>query len=102
MRLFLFLVWMSAMVTHVHSFTAKLERKTFRRGALRRMSHSDPSSMEHPCWQQIDDEDCAMDRAYAASFIAAEWMKGMPCAEGIAVSRRSEPYYFRLEKDTFA
>jgi hypothetical protein len=44
---------------------------------------------ENPCWQDISDDDCAMDRAYAASFVAAEWLKKMPCGLGIAVSLQS-------------
>lgn len=40
---------------------------------------------ENPCWQDIYDEDCSMDNAYAASFVASEWLKKMPCAEGIEV-----------------
>ena len=40
---------------------------------------------ENPCWQDIYDEDCGMDSVYAASFIAKEWIKSMPCAEGVEV-----------------
>eukprot|EP00934_Nitzschia_sp_Nitz4_P005269 Nitzschia sp. Nitz4//scaffold128_size63911//45439//45903//NITZ4_006224-RA/size63911-snap-gene-0.61-mRNA-1//1//CDS//3329534847//5259//frame0 len=36
-----------------------------------------------PCWQTLGDEDCSMDNTYAASFVASEWLKDMPCAEGI-------------------
>ena len=35
--------------------------------------------------QDIYDEDCSMDNAYAASFVASEWLKKMPCGEGIEV-----------------
>ena len=40
---------------------------------------------DNPCWQDIYDEDCSMDNAYAASFVASEWLKKMPCGEGIEV-----------------
>ena len=43
------------------------------------------SSTENPCWQDIYDEDCSMDSTYAASFVASEWLKRMPCAEGMEV-----------------
>jgi len=45
----------------------------------------DVAEHENPCWQHIYDEDCSMDNAYAANFVAAEWIKSMPCADGIAV-----------------
>ena len=45
----------------------------------------DVAEHENPCWQNIHDEDCSMDNAYAASFVASEWIKSMPCADGIAV-----------------
>ena len=41
----------------------------------------------NPCWQDIFDEDCAMDTVYSASFIARDWIKSMPCAAGVDVSR---------------
>ena len=37
--------------------------------------------------RQIFDEDCAMDTVYSASFIARDWIKSMPCAAGVDVSR---------------
>ena len=43
---------------------------------------------EAPCWQDLYDEDCSMDKAYAATFVAADWIKTMPCAEGVEVSRQ--------------
>lgn len=41
------------------------------------------ATANNPCWQDIYDEDCSMDNAYAASFVASEWLKKMPCGEGI-------------------
>jgi hypothetical protein len=43
------------------------------------------TEQENPCWQDIFDEDCSLDNAYAASFVASKWLKSMPCADGIAV-----------------
>lgn len=43
------------------------------------------ATANNPCWQDIYDEDCSMDNAYAASFVASEWLKKMPCGEGIEV-----------------
>jgi hypothetical protein len=40
----------------------------------------------HPCWQDIYDDDCSMESIYAANFIASKWIKSMPCGEKIAVS----------------
>lgn len=48
-------------------------------------SEQGASTEENPCWQDLYDEDCSMDKTYAASFVASEWLKKMPCAQGIAV-----------------
>lgn len=46
----------------------------------------------HPCsWQEIWDDDCDMSSIFAASFIAKDWIKSMPCAAGIEV--RTKEYY---------
>ena len=41
---------------------------------------------QNPCWQDIFDNDCAMSTVYSASFVAKDWIRSMPCAEGIEVS----------------
>jgi len=38
---------------------------------------------DNPCWEDIYDTDCAMENIFAARFKASEWIKSMPCAEGI-------------------
>jgi hypothetical protein len=43
---------------------------------------------EDPCWQNFLDDDCQMSNIYSSSFIAADWIKSMPCGEGIKVSRQ--------------
>lgn len=45
---------------------------------------------ENPCWQDMYDDDCSMDKTYAASFVASEWLKKMPCAKGIEVRNGKE------------
>ena len=40
----------------------------------------------NPCWEDLYDDDCAMSNVAAASFVASEWIKSLPCAEGIEVS----------------
>jgi hypothetical protein len=45
---------------------------------------SSSTEMENPCWQDFYDEDCETNFA-AASFIAAKWIKKMPCGAGIEV-----------------
>lgn len=40
---------------------------------------------ENPCWQSIYDDDCAMEYAAAAHYKAIEWIKSMPCGQGIKV-----------------
>jgi hypothetical protein len=39
----------------------------------------------NPCWQDIYDDDCSMESIYSASFVAAKWIKSMPCGAGIEV-----------------
>eukprot|EP00541_Cyclophora_tenuis_P002339 CAMPEP_0116541784 /NCGR_PEP_ID=MMETSP0397-20121206/665_1 /TAXON_ID=216820 /ORGANISM="Cyclophora tenuis, Strain ECT3854" /LENGTH=99 /DNA_ID=CAMNT_0004065745 /DNA_START=199 /DNA_END=498 /DNA_ORIENTATION=+ len=38
---------------------------------------------ENPCWQDIYDDDCSMNSVFAASFVAGDWIKSMPCGQGI-------------------
>jgi hypothetical protein len=47
--------------------------------------HLGNTNPTNPCWQDIYDDDCAMSTMYSASFIAKNWIKAMPCAEGIEV-----------------
>ena len=37
---------------------------------------------ENPCWQDIYDDDCPMSLIYSASFVAMDWIKDLPCAQG--------------------
>lgn len=39
----------------------------------------------NPCWEDIYDDDCTMSNVFGASFVAADWIKTMPCAQGIEV-----------------
>lgn len=39
-----------------------------------------------PCWQDLSDDDCAMEKVYASYFVVSEWIKSMPCASGLDVS----------------
>lgn len=43
-------------------------------------------STNDPCWQDLSDDDCAMEKIYASHFVASEWIKSMPCASGLEVS----------------
>ena len=40
---------------------------------------------DDPCWQNIYDDDCSMSSIYAASFVAGDWIKSMPCGQGLEV-----------------
>lgn len=37
----------------------------------------------HACWQDMYDDDCGMGTIYAASFVAKDWIKSMPCGKGV-------------------
>jgi hypothetical protein len=50
--------------------------------ALRDAASKD-STTENPCWQELSDDDCAMENIYAAHFVAKEWIQSMPCAKGV-------------------
>lgn len=41
---------------------------------------------KNPCWQDLYDYDCAMSTIYSASFVAKDWLRSMPCANGVEVS----------------
>lgn len=43
------------------------------------------SSPENPCWQDLYDEDCTMETLFAANYVAGEWIKKLPCAQGMEV-----------------
>mmetsp|Transcript_18739 Transcript_18739/g.30203 ORF Transcript_18739/g.30203 Transcript_18739/m.30203 type:complete len:137 (-) Transcript_18739:277-687(-) len=50
--------------------------------------HSDassdgPASESNPCWQDMYDDDCAMETIFSASYTPAEWIKKLPCAKGL-------------------
>lgn len=47
---------------------------------------------EHPCWEDLYDDDCVMENAAAAGFVAAKWIKSMPCGEGLQVRMEVVPY----------
>lgn len=63
------------------------------RSAIRLSAKEERAAAENPCWQDIYDEDCSMDHAYAASFVASEWLKRMPCGEGIEVCIAKPPSF---------
>eukprot|EP00588_Corethron_pennatum_P016103 CAMPEP_0194303562 /NCGR_PEP_ID=MMETSP0171-20130528/1415_1 /TAXON_ID=218684 /ORGANISM="Corethron pennatum, Strain L29A3" /LENGTH=135 /DNA_ID=CAMNT_0039054507 /DNA_START=66 /DNA_END=473 /DNA_ORIENTATION=- len=39
----------------------------------------------NPCWSDMAslDDDCVLGSVYASNFVASEWIRDMPCAEGI-------------------
>jgi hypothetical protein len=41
---------------------------------------------QNPCWEDFYDDDCVMSNAAAAGYVAAQWIKSMPCGQGIEVS----------------
>ena len=51
----------------------------------------------NPCWEDLYDDDCVMTNAAAASFVAAKWIKSMPCGEGIKVRRAMVSFYSRRD-----
>lgn len=40
----------------------------------------------NPCWQDMYDEDCAMETIFAAQYVASDWIKKLPCAKGLEAS----------------
>ena len=51
-----------------------------------RLYTSESAKFNNPCWEDLYDDDCAMSNAVAANFVAADWIKSMPCGQGIEVS----------------
>jgi hypothetical protein len=69
-------------------------RSNLRTASLLYMSDS-PAVTEFsrdPCWEDIYDDDCVMSSVAAASFVAGEWIKRMPCAAGLEVCNDSHDY----------
>eukprot|EP00527_Entomoneis_sp_CCMP2396_P000281 CAMPEP_0198141484 /NCGR_PEP_ID=MMETSP1443-20131203/4489_1 /TAXON_ID=186043 /ORGANISM="Entomoneis sp., Strain CCMP2396" /LENGTH=126 /DNA_ID=CAMNT_0043804249 /DNA_START=58 /DNA_END=438 /DNA_ORIENTATION=- len=46
-------------------------------------SSDQDSEQQNPCWGDLYDDDCAMSNVFAASFVAADWIRSMPCASGL-------------------
>merc|ERR1711957_279725 len=44
--------------------------------------YSSTSPESSPCWQDIYDADCTMD-SFSARFVASDWIKQLPCAQGL-------------------
>jgi len=44
--------------------------------------YSSGSEESNPCWQDIYDADCTMD-SFSARFVASDWIKKLPCAQGL-------------------
>ena len=69
-----------------HGWTSIKYPPSTPRGLMLRSATAKSTEEEsNPCWQDIYDDDCAMSNAFAANFVAGNWIKGMPCAEGIEV-----------------
>jgi hypothetical protein len=47
---------------------------------------SDTSAEPNPCWQDLYDDDCAMETIFTAQYVAGDWIKKLPCAQGMEVS----------------
>lgn len=50
--------------------------------STRKVTESD-AGMDDLCWQDIWNYDCAMSNVYSAAFVAADWIKSLPCASGL-------------------
>jgi hypothetical protein len=60
-----------------------LFRQTFARGLSTRTNQEQGITEDIPCWQDIYDDDCSMTNMAAAHFVASEWIKSLPCAQGL-------------------
>jgi hypothetical protein len=68
-----------AWVTPVSTFT---RHQTVLFSSIRKTSARD-ADIDDLCWQDIWNYDCAMSNIYSAAFVAADWVKSLPCASGI-------------------
>ena len=61
-----------------------------------------PFDGQNLCWEDLYDDDCVMTNAAAARFVAADWIKSMPCGQGIQVRifLVGMSVSWRLEMDT--
>ncbi|KAG7364513.1 hypothetical protein IV203_037715 [Nitzschia inconspicua] len=71
--------WTEATTQSSHLSTrARVLRRSFAEIALQE-SAAEPN----PCWQDMYDEDCAMETIFAARYVASDWIKNLPCAKGL-------------------
>lgn len=49
---------------------------------------------DDPCWQNMLDDDCSMGTIYSSNFVAGDWIKSMPCGDGIEVRNNLEEFIF--------
>lgn len=56
-------------------------------------SSSDHLPSDAPCWQDFYDDDCGMSAIYASNFVAKDWIKSMPCAKGLEVSKATNFFF---------
>lgn len=82
------LIFLLAALPLVQAWTVGLPRSFFHLSTtlLRLTSSPDEEGDQNPCWENLYDDDCTMSNAYAASFVASQWIKSMPCASGVEVS----------------
>mmetsp|Transcript_14395 Transcript_14395/g.21240 ORF Transcript_14395/g.21240 Transcript_14395/m.21240 type:complete len:116 (+) Transcript_14395:72-419(+) len=48
-------------------------------------------STEDPCWQDVYDDDCSFSTVFSAGFVASDWIKSMPCGQGVEDCNTPEP-----------
>mmetsp|Transcript_15937 Transcript_15937/g.30065 ORF Transcript_15937/g.30065 Transcript_15937/m.30065 type:complete len:130 (-) Transcript_15937:421-810(-) len=67
--------WVSPVVsTSSHSRTVHLSTRT---------ATARDTDIDNLSWQDIWNYDCAMSNIYSAAFVAADWVKSLPCASGL-------------------
>ena len=70
------------LLAQVHAW---LPLNPVRKIAVTRLAAAELPMDGNPCWEDLYDDDCVMSNAASASFVAADWIKSMPCGEGIQV-----------------
>jgi hypothetical protein len=46
---------------------------------------ADNAAVPNPCWQDMYDDDCAMETIFSARYVPSDWIKNLPCAKGLEV-----------------
>lgn len=84
-QIFLFCVSFILLATESHAWVSPVSTFARPHKVLKSTTKgsADNVDMDDLCWQDIWNYDCAMSNIYSAAFVAADWVRSLPCASGL-------------------